>query len=454
MMVAMPLGYLDNLSLSWNQQCWIRLGLNGVDRAVWTNCTTIFQFSLSLTWLGNCILGEPQLSEGLCPSGRYFVPGKSSLAVLAVLVLLGCSPASTPPGTVAPPAPAVVATAAPQPAAEPDLSVPVLAPKPVIWMEDWKAPETSPTMSEMLTTRADLFKSLKRYDGAEKLYQRAIEADPQQAYPVYQLACNYELAGKHAEAAAMFEKAVEIGFSDFPTALADNELGKIRERPDFEKTLAKIRERYIATAAERVGQPIAIRPEGKAPENGWPLMLLLHGYGDTNISYLDQAEQWAKSGFVAVAVPGTVPAQGGRFMWDLESTEPTRKNLQAIVDARLFEGHVDRQRVFLLGFSQGALHAMLLTAEHPELYAGVVGLSPGGSLSQQLIAPTLKGAERPPRCYFIHGTEEPHAPIVRIWSSASQKAGWKFSSATHRGGHHFPENWDELQLKVAEFLLR
>lgn len=208
-----------------------------------------------------------------------------------------------------------------------------------------------------------------------------------------------------------------------------------------------------ASSSTRVGQAIAIRPSGKRPAAGWPMILLLHGYGDSNLSYVDFARDWAELGFVAVAVPGSVPARNGHFLWSLESTEPTHQDLQAIIRSPLFGSLVNRDQVFLLGFSQGALHAMLLAAEQPDLYAGVVALSPGGSLADRLDPPPLNRNQRPGRIVFIHGTEEPPAPYVRIWSSACQSAGWKFDSKTHPGGHHFPEDWDEMQAKVATFLI-
>ena len=109
-------------------------------------------------------------------------------------------------------------------------------------------------------------------------------------------------------------------------------------------------------------------------------------------------------------------------------------------------------RSTLLGFSQGALHALLLAAEQPGLYAGVVALSPGGSLAERLVPPPLNQNQRPGRVVFIHGSQEPHAPYVRIWSDACQAAGWKFDGRTHPGSHHFPENWEEMQPEIAAFL--
>jgi predicted esterase len=338
---------------------------------------------------------------------------------------------------------------------DPAFSIPRLDPKPLVWQEDWPGPpqETEARQeARNLVDIADQLKAFEDFSEAESYYELAMQADPTWSYPPYQLACNYELWNRHAQAVPQFELAMALGYDDFPTALMDYELGRIRDALDFNATLLDIRDRYVASAATRVGQPIAVPPAGDPPSGGWPLMLLLHGYGDTNLSYLDSAQAWADLGFVAVAVPGSVPAMEGRYMWSMDSLEPTRRDLQAIVGSPLLDGVVNRDRVFLLGFSQGALHAMLLTAENPDLYAGVVALSPGGSLAERLASPPINRSARPARCVFIHGSQEAHAPFVRVWRRACEAAGWRFDSRVHPGSHHFPEDWERQRPAVAAFL--
>lgn len=336
-----------------------------------------------------------------------------------------------------------------------DLSVPPLPPKPLIWVEDWKGEPELPQErlnAEAVAQMADGMKSRQEYSNAARSYRTAISTDPSWPYPVYQLACNFELSGQHEQALAEFNKAFELGFDDFPTMAGDDELGQIRERPEFASRLQTVRERYLSGASKLVGQPIAVRPKGVQPAAGWPVMLLLHGYGDTNLSYMDQAAQWADQGFLTVAVPGSVPAGDGRYQWAHESTATTHADLQSILNSPLLKGVTNPEQVYLLGFSQGALHGLVLTAEKPDLYAGVVALSPGGSFAGKLATPSLNRALRPVKIYFTHGDQEPHAPLVKIWETACQNADWKFQSQTHPGGHHFPQNWDDVLPVVAQFL--
>lgn len=337
-----------------------------------------------------------------------------------------------------------------------DLSVPKFDAKPLVWVEDWSPSEQVSDKNRESAKRtvqmADRLKSAQRYQKAEATYLEAMEADPTWAYPPYQLACNYELSKQHAKAIPMFKKAIDLGFADFPTALGDDELGQLRDAKEFTSSLSKIRERYIAVGKEGVGTPIAVKPNGKQPDDGWPVILMLHGYGDSNVNYVSLAKAWAALGFVAVAVPGSTPGQDGRYMWDMESTDPTLKDLRAIMKSELLKNVVDKEKVFLFGFSQGALHSLLLTAEHRDEFAGVVALSPGGSLSREMIIPKISKG-RAGRLVFIHGEFEPHEPIAKSWKMACGESDWKFMSSAHPGGHHFPQDWVEQRPKIAKFLL-
>ena len=98
---------------------------------------------------------------------------------------------------------------------------------------------------------------------------QAIKADPTWSYPVYQLACNYELWNQTDRAWAQFVKAVDLGFDDFPTALVDDELGQMRNRTDFKTKLRKIRERYIASSSqESVSQSQSVPRARSQPAAG------------------------------------------------------------------------------------------------------------------------------------------------------------------------------------------
>ena len=141
------------------------------------------------------------------------------------------------------------------------------------------------------------------------------------------------------------------------------------------------------------------------------------------------------------------------FIWGLKSTDQTLEDLRAITSSDLIKQSTNPDHVFLLGFSQGALHSLLLAAEHRDEFKGVVALSPGGSIAQQMLDPKISEGT-PGRLVFIHGSEEVHAPIALLWKRACLSMRWKFKSSVHEGGHHFPRDWEEQRPSIAKFLLQ
>ena len=300
---------------------------------------------------------------------------------------------------------------------------------------------------------ANGFKSERRFADAVMMYQYATAAAPDWGYPSYQLACTYELWGKHAEAALAFEDAIAIGFDDYPTAKGDEELGEIRKRPDFPQQLEAIRQNYLTFAPTRSGTPVAFKPDRGRGPNGWPLMLLLHGRGDSPTSYFEVARGWAELGYLAVAVPGTESAGEGRYQWSGDSLGGTHASLRAIVDSDLLAGLIDPTQVYLFGFSQGGLHAGLLAIDRPEDYAGAVVISPGGgNLVDRLLDPKIP-ADTPRRICFIYGEEEKYFPIVTdVWKTACKASNWRFEVMTHPGGHDLPAEWPKFRDAIHELL--
>jgi predicted esterase len=178
---------------------------------------------------------------------------------------------------------------------------------------------------------------------------------------------------------------------------------------------------------------------------------MLHGYGDSNLSYLAECSEWAELGVLAIALPGSVPTLVDGYKWSVNSIEPTHKDIQATLKSALLKDHVDNKRVILFGFSQGAMHALGLLRTQPMHYAGAVALSPGG-LPVEYLYPGVLDAQHPKRLYFIHGKAEPHRPIADLYQRACQKAQWPFKLLVHPGGHDFPENWKEQRAPAMRFM--
>lgn len=108
-------------------------------------------------------------------------------------------------------------------------------------------------------------------------------------------------------------------------------------------------------------------------------MILLHGRGASAEDILSLARE-----FTAPDVTFVAPQAAGhtwypnRFIAPVATNEPHLSSALATINglvAKLNDAGLAHERIFLLGFSQGACLALEYAARHPRLYAGVVALS-------------------------------------------------------------------------------
>ncbi|WP_324662953.1 alpha/beta hydrolase [Haloarcula sediminis] len=150
-------------------------------------------------------------------------------------------------------------------------------------------------------------------------------------------------------------------------------------------------------------------------------MVLVHGRGATARSIVQMGQEVHRDG-VALLAP-----QAARNTWypnsflsPVEQNEPGRTSgLQAVGDAvdRAVEAGIDRERVLLLGFSQGACLASEYVARNPRRYGGLVALS-GGLIGETVDPASYEGdVERTP--VFVGCSDvDPHIPLERVEATA------------------------------------
>jgi phospholipase/carboxylesterase len=123
-----------------------------------------------------------------------------------------------------------------------------------------------------------------------------------------------------------------------------------------------------------------------------PLLIALHGYGASKWHGMREAKLTAPDGFALAALQGPhqhlrEPKQPGGplrygFGW-LSSYRPEdsvaihHRALLDIIEALVAEGIADRDRVFLLGFSQSCALNYRFAFTHPDILRGVLGIAGG-----------------------------------------------------------------------------
>ncbi len=195
-------------------------------------------------------------------------------------------------------------------------------------------------------------------------------------------------------------------------------------------------------------QPIRIAGEPLA--NAQSAMILLHGRGATAESILTLTSELAVPGITYLA-PQAVGNTWypNRFLAPTESNQPWLSSaLNVISDLYLGLTQTDLspERIFLLGFSQGACLALEYAARNPRKYGGIIGLS-GGLIGPTVSTQDYTGDLENTPVFLGCSDNDFHIPKERVIESASifEKLGGQVTCTLYPNlGHTI--NQDEIQM--------
>ncbi len=152
-----------------------------------------------------------------------------------------------------------------------------------------------------------------------------------------------------------------------------------------------------------------------------PLIVLLHGVGSHERDLFDLAQYLDPQCLVVSARAPNVLGPNS-FAWypveftatgpiiDAEAAEDSRLILLKFIDELIATYRVDARRVYLMGFSQGAIMSLAVALTEPEKVAGIVAMS--GRLLPEL-QPKIVEARRLRNLPILmtHGRRDPIIPI-------------------------------------------
>lgn len=142
-----------------------------------------------------------------------------------------------------------------------------------------------------------------------------------------------------------------------------------------------------------------------------PLIVCLHGASGSGEEYLWTWLRLAKShGYLLLAPKST------EITWSVLRPEVDIASVAGAIDRVRAEYHVDRNRTFLTGLSDGATFSYLLAFLAPEYFAGVAPVA--GELSQ-IAEPLLRKKEgRDVPVFVVHGRRDHIFPIETVRSTS------------------------------------
>ena len=160
---------------------------------------------------------------------------------------------------------------------------------------------------------------------------------------------------------------------------------------------------------------------GTPLEDATAAMVLVHGRGATARSIVELGREIAGES-VALLAP-----QAARNTWypnsflaPVEANEPGRSSgLRAIGDAisKANDAGIPTERVFVIGFSQGACLANEFVARNPTRYGGLAALS-GGLIGEDVDPSEYYGDLEGTPAFLGCSDVDPHIPVERVHETA------------------------------------
>ncbi|EFW90617.1 phospholipase/Carboxylesterase [Haladaptatus paucihalophilus DX253] len=163
------------------------------------------------------------------------------------------------------------------------------------------------------------------------------------------------------------------------------------------------------------GQPIVT--SGASPDEASAAMVLVHGRGATAQSILDLADEFRREE-VAFLAP-----QAARNTWypqsflaPLDANQPYLSSALSLLETLVSDLEsvgIPPERVFLLGFSQGACLTTEFVARNAQKYGGVAAFS-GGLIGPEGTPREYEGSLDGTPVYLGCGNRDPHIPVERV----------------------------------------
>ncbi len=196
----------------------------------------------------------------------------------------------------------------------------------------------------------------------------------------------------------------------------------VQQEKAFEKTISvKVQLKYL----------LYLPPGYQDSDQKWPLVLFLHGAGETGsdlakvkVHGIPKVVE-AKKDFPFVAVSPQAPVRG----WNVDT-------LNSLLDEIISQHRIDPDRVYLTGLSMGGFGTWALAAAHPEKFAAIVPICGGGNPAD---APRLKNLPT----WVFHGAKDGTVPLRQseVMVNALKEAGGNVKFTVYPEAQH--DSWTE-----------
>ena len=161
-------------------------------------------------------------------------------------------------------------------------------------------------------------------------------------------------------------------------------------------------------------------PQSKTSES--PLLLLLHGFG-SNESDLHSFANYLPENHYIVSIRAPFKLPNGGFAWynisfdedmnkfnDHDQAKDSINKIINFIDELSNKYLIDKNKISLLGFSQGTILSYALCLNYPEKFKNIIGFS--GYIDEAMINVKSKNIDYSRlNLYISHGKDDPVIPV-------------------------------------------
>lgn len=257
---------------------------------------------------------------------------------------------------------------------------------------------------QQLVDRYDRFVSKENYKGALIAAESIVERYPESAIWQFNLGSMHARLGEHDAALSALREAAELGYTGIHSFEQSEDLDSLRDNDRFGEIIEQVRKNAQQRLDGFIREARNHTPETHVPssvDESPALILALHGTGMRGEDMIESLTATADELGMILIAPDALRPSGKGFSWTYrdESEWMVQDQINKAVD----EHGIDPERVYLIGFSQGANIALIMGRTHPDLFAGVIPIC--GHYEPQ-VADVDGSADIPPY-YLMTGARDP-----------------------------------------------
>lgn len=156
---------------------------------------------------------------------------------------------------------------------------------------------------------------------------------------------------------------------------------------------------------------------GKPLEESKGVMIMVHGRGGTAENILTLASEFNRPDFHYIAPQAPENSwYPYSFLAPIQKNEPgitSGINLISDIAKSIQEKGIGKEKIFFLGFSQGACLTLEFAARNAQRWGGIFGLS-GGLIGPEIIDGNYKGLFDASPVFLGCSDQDPHIPLKRV----------------------------------------